>query len=334
MAKPLDGMGKFEELTARTGAILGTEDFNISKKAVVVMCADNGIVEEGVSQSGQDVTWKVASFMGANRTSVGKMADSIGTDVIAVDIGINCKETPEGVLNKKIAYGTKNFRKEPAMSRQEALDAIAVGIEMAFFCRQNGYQLIAGGEMGIGNTTTSSAAAAALLGCEASEIVGRGAGLSDEGLARKQQVIDEALHKYCLKPTEPLRILESVGGLDIAGMAGLYIGGALCHLPVVLDGVISVVAALIAQRLKPGVRNYLIPSHISREPAAALMLHELGLSPVIDASLALGEGTGAVMMFALLDMAMSLYQNHSTFSDIRIGQYTRWEDAPAKPAAD
>ncbi len=323
MAKPLDSMGRFEELTAQIGAILKTADFAIEKKAVVVMCADNGIVEEGISQSGQEVTWKAAAFMGQGRTSVCRMADRIGADVIPVDIGIHDKKKLEGVLDKKIACGTKNFRKEPAMTERETLDAIAAGMELAVYCKEKGYQLIACGEMGIGNTTTSSAVAAALTGCAVEDITGRGAGLSDAGLNRKRQVITEALHKYQFRQTEIMRILQSVGGLDIAGLTGLFIGAAVQSLPIVLDGVVSTVAALAAERLKPGARNYMIASHRSREPAAGLMLKELGLSPVIDASLALGEGTGAVMMCALLDMAAGLYQDHTVFSDMEIEQYTR-----------
>ncbi len=323
VAKPLDSMGRFEELTAQIGAILGTDRFCIDKKAVIVMCADNGIVKEGVSQSGQEVTAAVASFMRENRTSVGKMAESIGADVIPVDIGINQKEAIPGLLERKIALGTRNFLEEPAMTEAEALAAVSIGIEMAALCKEKGYQLLATGEMGIGNTTTSSAMAAALTGCEVDEITGRGAGLSDERLRRKRQVIKSALHRYQFRKEESLRILASVGGLDIAGLAGVCIGGAIFHLPVVLDGVISAVAALTAERLKPGVRDYMIPSHKSREPAASMLMEELRLQPVIDASLALGEGTGAVMMFALLDMAMTLYQGQTRFSDIGVSPYRR-----------
>lgn len=324
MVKPLDGMGRFEELTAQIGAILGKVQFDIHKKAVVVMCADNGVVKEGISQSGQEVTKAVASTMGKNVSSVGRMAASIGADVIPVDIGINDKEKIEGVLDRKIAFGTKNFMEEPAMTETEVLAAIRVGMDMAAYCKKTGYHLLATGEMGIGNTTTSSAVAAALTGCSVSKITGRGAGLSDEGLEVKKQVIAKALEKYQFGRDEVLRILQTVGGFDIAGMVGLFIGGAVYQVPIVMDGVISVVAALAAERLKPGVKHYLIPSHRSKEPAAQVMLKELGAEAVIDASLALGEGTGAVMMFSLLDMAMALYEKQTLFSDIKIEQYQRF----------
>lgn len=324
MAKPLDSMGRFEELTAQIGAILGTKDFDIDKKAVVVMCADNGIVKEGISQSGQEVTAAVSISMGKNQSSVGKLASHIGADVIPVDIGINSGEKIDGLISKKIAMGTKDFLEGPAMTEEETLAAIETGIDMAAYCKEKGYKIIATGEMGIGNTTTSSAVAAALTGCAVEDVTGWGAGLSDEGLKQKIQVIKEALLKYKFTKKEAFCILSTVGGLDIAGIAGLFIGGAVYHIPVVLDGIISAVSALVAERLKPGVRKYMIPSHKSREPAAEIIFNELGLIPVIDASMALGEGTGAVMMFGLLDMAMALYSKKTTFSDIKIEQYERF----------
>ena len=244
MVKPLDGMGRFEELTAKIGAILGQPTFELRKKAVVVMCADNGVVKEGISQSGQEVTKAVAAMLGKNQSAVGRMAASIGADVIPVDIGMNCKEKIEGVLDRKTAYGTRNFMEEPAMTETELLAAIQTGIDMAAYCKERGYSMIATGEMGIGNTTTSSAVAAALTGCSVREIVGRGAGLSDAGLKRKRQIITEALSRYQFDREEVLRILQTVGGFDIAGMAGLFLGGAIYRLPVVMDGVISAVAAL------------------------------------------------------------------------------------------
>ena len=184
--------------------------------------------------------------------------------------------------------------------------------------------MLATGEMGIGNTTTSSAVAAALLDCDVTEVTGRGAGLCDEKLVWKRRVIAEALERYRLRGEEPLRVLCTVGGFDIAGLAGVCIGGALFHVPIVLDGVISMVAALTAERLIPGTRACLIPSHKGKEPAVEKLATELGLEPVIDASMALGEGTGAVMMMALLDMALCIYKDRTTFSDIAVAQYERF----------
>jgi len=327
VAKPLDSMGKFESLTAQIGAILGTDDIDISgaKKAVLIMCADNGIVEEGVSQSGQEVTLAVVKNMAIKQSSVGKMAAEIGADTIPIDIGVNFQGKIPGVLNRKIRCGTRNFRKEPAMTQEETIRAIFTGIEMVKDCRQKGYRILATGEMGIGNTTTSSAVAAVLLDCHAREVTGRGAGLGDEGFLQKQRIITEAIEKYQLRGADPLRVLSTVGGFDIAGLVGVCIGGALFHIPIVLDGVISMTAALTAERIVPGTKAYLIPSHKGKEPAVQKLAASLGLECVIDASMALGEGTGAVMMMALLDMALCIYQNRTTFSDIEISQYERFQ---------
>lgn len=325
VAKPIDGMGRFEKLTAQIGAIGRTDRITIAKKAVLIMCADNGIVEEGISQSGQEVTAAVALSMAKKRSSVGRMAEAIGADTIPVDIGINRRKDIAGLTDRKIKCGTANFSKEPAMTEEEAVRAIAVGIDMVYTCKASGYQLLGTGEMGIGNTTTSSAVTAALLKCDAGKVTGRGAGLSDAGLLRKRQVVSEAIQKYDLYHADALTILKTVGGLDIAGLAGVCIGGALFHVPIVLDGVISMAAALLAERLVPGTKAYLLPSHRGKEPAVEMLAKELEIEPVIDGELALGEGTGAVMMFSLLDMALSIYSAGTSFSDIRIEQYKRFE---------
>ena len=323
IAKPLDGMGRFETLIARIGAVTKTEYIDISKKAVVIMCADNGIVEEGVSQSGQEVTVAVARAMGNDKSCVAHMAKSAGADVIVVDIGINHNEEIFGIVSKKIRCGTRNFCNEPAMTEDEAIRAIATGIDVAYECKNKGYQIIATGELGIGNTTTSSAITAALLRCEADKVTGRGAGLKDDKFLKKLKIIKAAINKYDLYNADALTILRTVGGLDIAGLVGLCIGGAMCHIPIVLDGVISMAAALMAERLVPGTKACYIPSHKGKEPAIEMLAKELELEPVIDGNMALGEGTGAVMMFALLDMALSIYNGKTTFGDMRIEQYER-----------
>ncbi len=325
VAKPLDGLGRFETMLARIGAILGDEQIDISRKAVLVLCADNGIVEEGVSQSGQEVTAIVAGFMGRHQTSVCRMAAFIGADVIPVDIGINSDVTLPGVRDCKLSRGTRNFRREPAMTRKQTLDAIGTGIGLVKECREKGYRLLGTGEMGIGNTTTSSAVAAALLGGEAEGFAGRGAGLDDNGLDRKRKVIREALEVYGLREASPLRVLETVGGLDIAGLVGVFIGGGVYGIPIVLDGVISGAAALLAERLVPGTKEFMLASHKGKEPALPLILQKLGLDPVLDAELALGEGTGGVMLFTLLDMALRLYETPTTFGDIAVEQYERYD---------
>lgn len=325
IAKPIDSMGKFESLTAQIGAICRTDKIDISKKAVIIMCADNGVVEEGISQSGQDVTLAVAKSMAKKQSSVGIMAKTIGAETIPVDIGINSDEQICGVLDRKIRRGTRNFYKDPAMTEEETIRAIAVGIDMVFRCKENGINILATGEMGIGNTTTSSAIAASLLRCDVKRVTGRGAGLSDDGLLRKQKVISEAIKKYDLYNADALTVLTTVGGLDIAGLVGVCMGGAIFNIPIVLDGVISMAAALVAEKLLPGTKDYLIPSHKGKEVAVEMLMKELEIDPVIDGNLALGEGTGAIMMFSLLDMAMSIYNTRTTFSDILIDQYERFK---------
>jgi len=334
IAKPLDGMGRFETITAQIGAILGTEEIGLFKKAVLILCADNGIVAEGISQSGQEVTAAVAGQMGKGASSVGKMAAAIGADTIPVDIGIDQEEPIPGVLNCKVRRGTGNFRTGPAMTQEEAVRAVFTGIRLVEDCRKKGYRILATGEMGIGNTTTSSAVAAALLRCRADKVTGRGAGLCDEKLQHKKQIIAEAIERYGLYEAEPLRVLETVGGLDIAGLAGVCIGGGLFHIPIVLDGVISMAAALLAQRLVPGTVQYLIPSHKGREPAVERLMEELGLEPVIDGKMALGEGTGAVMMLSLLEMALCVYRGRTLFSDIQVKQYERFVLRPETAGGD
>ena len=323
LAKPLDGLGEFEELLARIGAILGSPEIDIAKKAVIVMCADNGVVAEGISQSGQEITAAVTENLGKRNTSVCKMAKAVGAEIFPVDIGVNTDRIFPGVISRKVKKGTNDFLLKPAMSEREAMQAVRVGMELVKECKEAGYTLLGTGEMGIGNTTTSAAMAAALISVPPEIVAGRGAGLSDEGLARKRQVIAAALEKYQLRETEPMRILCSVGGLDIAGLCGVFLGGAKYHMPIVADGVISAVAALTAERLCPGTKEFIIPSHKGKEPASELLMRELGLYPVIDAGLALGEGTGAVMMFSLLDIAMSLYETGATFGDFKIEEYHR-----------
>lgn len=324
VAKPLDGLGEFEGLLARIGAILGSSEIDIGKKAVIVMCADNGVVAEGVSQSGQEITAAVTENLGKRNTSVCKMAKAVGTEIFPVDVGVNTDRIFPGVISRKVKKGTSDFLLEPAMSEEEAIQAVRVGMELVKECKEAGYTLLGTGEMGIGNTTTSAAMAAALLSVSPEIVVGRGAGLSDEGLATKRRVIADALEKYQLRGTEPMRILCSVGGLDIAGLCGVFLGGAKYHMPIVADGVISAVAALTAERLCPGTKEFIIPSHKGKEPASELLMRELGLYPVIDAGLALGEGTGAVMMFSLLDIAMTLYETGATFADFEIEEYHRF----------
>jgi nicotinate-nucleotide--dimethylbenzimidazole phosphoribosyltransferase len=318
IAKPLNSLGKLEEAVIKIAGITDTNQVNIEKKALIIMCADNGVVEEGVTQTGQEVTAIVAENFLNKKASASIMAGYTNTDIFPVDIGI-ARDT--NIINKKIAYGTKNFAKEPAMTKEEAREAIETGINMAGELKSKGYQMIATGEMGIGNTTTSSAIASLLLGKSAEEVTGKGAGLTSEGLERKIKVIKEAVLLHRPDTSDILDVLSKVGGFDIGGLTGVFLGGAVYHIPVVIDGFISAVAALAAVRMNPVVKDYILPSHVSKEPAASLILKELGLEPLITCDMCLGEGTGAVAVFPILEMAVEVYNKMRTFEQIQVDAY-------------
>ena len=324
VAKPLDSMGKFEPLLAQVGAIQDTLHPEFEAAALPVFAADNGIVNQGVSQSGQEVTAICAENIAKGLTSVCVMAKQIGVEVQLVDVGVNGTLTTPGILDKKVRFGTADFSAEPAMKKEEALKAMEVGFTLACDYKERGIRIAGIGEIGIGNTTTSSAVAAALLKLSAAEVTGRGAGLSNAGLSRKIGVIDDAIEKYGLYQADPLTILATVGGLDIAAMTGFYIGAAANKLPVVLDGMISLTAALLAQRLVAGTKEYLLASHNSREPVAKWIVKELSLLPVVDADMALGEGTGSVLMLSLLKTAAAVYEECCPFAEVGIAQYQRF----------
>ena len=354
VAKPLDGMGDFEDILCKIGAIQKSENIKLDKKALLIMCADNGIVKEGVSQSDSSVTLSVAKNMAKGRSSVAVMAEKNGIDVFVYDVGIDTGEEFEGIINAKIRKGTNDFYKEPAMSEEETLKAINLGINLVKECVDKNYDIILTGEMGIGNTTTSAAVCTAIISAQyASEkhtdsdtdnltekqtdldcdcdtdtliekLTGRGAGLDDEKFLNKKRIIRESIEKYSLKSADAFTVLKTVGGLDIAALTGICIGGAIYGVPVVLDGVITMTAGLVAEKICPGVKEYYILSHKGKEPASQMISDKLGLKPVIDSNMALGEGTGAVMMASLLEDALCVYKNAARFSDIAVENYERF----------
>lgn len=230
------------------------------------------------------------------------------------------------VLNCRLMNGTRNFTKAPAMDRETAVRAVETGIEMVRCLKQQGYRIIATGEMGIGNTTTSSAVIAVLLGIDPEEVTGRGAGLSTEGLARKREVIRRGIDLWKPDRRDAVDVLSKVGGLDLAGLTGVFLGGALYRVPIVVDGLISSAAALAAKTICPAAAEYMLASHCSAEPAGELVLGALGLNPLLYGRLCLGEGTGAVTLFPLLDMAAAVYHQMSTFSQMDIEAYSPFDD--------
>ncbi len=321
IAKPLRSLGLLEQAVTRIAGMRQEAGVSIEKLCVVVMCADNGVVDEGVTQTSRDVTAVVTKNFTTGATSVCSMARVAGIPVVPVDIGVACDIEADGLIRKKIAYGTQNMAQGPAMTRDQAVAAIEVGIDITLDLARQGYDLFATGEMGIGNTTTSSAMAAVLLHRSVSEVTGRGAGLTSEGVRHKIAVIRRAIAINQPDPDDPLDVLAKVGGFDIAGLVGVYLGGALAHRPVLIDGFISSVAALCAVRLCPAAAGYLLPSHVSDEPAGALVLEELGLKPFLTCGMCLGEGTGAVAAIPILRMACAVYNDMSTFAEVEIEEY-------------
>lgn len=319
LGKPLGSLGRLEKALIRIAGIQRTRDVHIDRKALVIMCADNGVVEEGVTQCGQEVTATVAENFLDEKSCVAIMCRRAGTKICPVDIGM-AVDTPR-VEKRKIAYGTKNMAKEPAMTREQAVAAIEVGIAKAEELHAQGYEILATGEMGIGNTTTSSAMTAVYLGLDVETVTGRGAGLSSHGLQRKIYAIKQAIAVNQPDPEDPLDVLAKVGGLDIAGMCGLFLGGAAQQMPVVMDGFISQVAALTAVRLVPECADYILASHVSEEPGANILLKALEKDAFLTCGMRLGEGSGAVALFPILDFASDIYHKMSTFVQADIVEY-------------
>ena len=321
LAKPLGGLGALETLLEDAAALTGSAALDVSRRAVLVLCSDNGVVAQGVSQTDQSVTRAVAENLAARRTSVCQMARTAHCDVVPVDMGMAGDPVP-GVADCRIAAGTADFTQGPAMTRAQAVEAVGRGIRLVQEQKAAGVQLLATGEMGIGNTTTSSAVAAVLLGQPVERMTGRGAGLSDEGLARKVDAICRGILRNEPDPTDPLDVLAKLGGFDLAGLCGVFLGGALEGVPVVMDGFISGVAALCVVRLCPTAAKAVFASHCSSEPAARLVLDALGKAPLLTAGLHLGEGTGAVASLPLWDMALTVYDHCYSFAEGGITPYT------------
>lgn len=348
VAKPIGSLGILEDDIIKIAGITeNARKVGIEKSALAVMCADHGVVEEGVSQTGQEVTRIVAENFTKNQTSVTIMCQVSGTDIFPVDIGM-LGEAPEEtaarpfvLLNRKIAAGSHNLVKEAAMSREECCRALLAGILLVGDLKEQGYGIVATGEMGIGNTTPSSALASILLTLPAHEVTGRGAGLSKEGLTKKQVAVQKAVERF--SRTYPgfslddtvdsvLTLLSELGGFDIAGITGLFLGGAIYRLPVVIDGFISSVAALLAVSMNENVRDYLLASHVSSEPAGMKIMEALELPAPLHCGMHLGEGSGAVALLPLLTMGANVYERMGTFEDIQVESYVDYEAEGEKKA--
>lgn len=335
LTKPLGSLGRMEDLAVQLAGIYGELFPVATSKRVVVMAADHGITEEGISAYPSEVTAQMVANFTAGGAAINVLGRQGDVEVEVVDVGVKLDTNLPGVKKARIKNGTDNFRRQAAMSRQEALQALLTGITAAEEAATAGIRVLATGEMGIGNTTASSAVMAALTGYDVSLVVGRGTGLDDQKLRHKQQVVEEALKMHELNngDHDPITVLQRVGGLEIGALAGLIIGAAVKRIPVVIDGFISSTAALVAVKICPEAYNYLIPSHLSAESGHALLMDYLNLKPYINMGMRLGEGTGAVLAMHLVEAAARVTREMATFEDAGVSNKEE-EPSPIKPQGD
>lgn len=321
IAKPLGGLGLLEEAVERIAAIQGTPDIDISVRRAAVMCADSGAVKEGITQSPMEVTAVCAVEIARQKASINKLAEAYNALVTAFDVGIAKDVDEPQLVNKKIAYGTENFTHSRAMTREQAKKSLVVGMDIVKEFKREGVKLIVSGEMGIGNTASASAIASVMFSLEPTAVTGRGAGLDNAGLKRKTDAIKKAITLHRPNRDDPIDVLSCVGGFDIGAMAGLFLGGAVYKIPVIIDGAISAAAAYLAYKISPTAAGYMLASHASSETVSKLFLDAVGLKPIINAEFHLGEGTGGIMLLPLLDGALAVYNGAHRFDEIGIERY-------------
>lgn len=317
LTKPPKSLGRLEEISIQLAGMKANPLPTVDRKAVIVMAADHGVALEGVSAFPTEVTPQMVLNFLHGGAAVNVLARQAGADVTVVDIGVVSDFDPslQGLVRRKIARGTRNMANGPAMSRTEAEQAIAVGMDVLAQVAEKGLDLVATGDMGIGNTTPSSSITAVMTGLPVTKVTGRGTGLDNAGLEHKIKIIEKAIALNKPDPKDALDVLCKVGGLEIAGLAGVMIAAASRRIPVVVDGFISTAAAMIAVGLVPDVKNYLFGAHNSVEIGHRAMLKHLGLNPLFDLSLRLGEGTGAVLAFHLIEAASRILREMATFAE-------------------
>lgn len=321
LCKPLRGLGWLESVVVKLAAIYEDANPHPDKRVVLIMGADNGVVEEGVTQTDSAVTLQVLDNMGDLNSTACVMCRMANCDLVPVNIGAMKDSTHSRVVNRAVRHCTGNITKGPAMTREECIEAILRGVEIVGEMKRKGYKLIVTGEMGIGNTTTSAACAAVLFDLPVERVTGRGAGLSNEGLIRKIDAVKRAIAVNNPDRTDAVDVISKVGGLDIAGMVGCYLGAAYHRLPVLIDGVISQIAAYLAYMLCPFTKDYMIETHCSSEPASVVIMDRLKLNAPLHAGMHLGEGTGAIMALSLIDQAINVYYNLVTWDGGRVEAY-------------
>ncbi len=318
LVKPIGSLGLLEEYAVKLAGVFGRTNFPPMKKAVAVFAADNGVWDEGYTPVPQSVTAMQAVNMTKGITGVGALSACAGADVFVYDMGIRHFKGAKGIEDRRVGNGTNNIAQGPAMDITQAMQAIAHGIDAAEALADKGYRLLGCGEMGICNTTTSAAVLCALTGADPEDVVGRGAGLTDEQLQTKLDVVRRALSVNQIDSDNVLGVLSAVGGFDIAAMAGFYLGCAYRQIPAVIDGFISAVAALAASRLNPVTAQYMFASHQSAESGFATVMDALQMEAPLKLNLRLGEGSGCPLMMQILDASAAMLQNMATFEEARI----------------
>ena len=315
LAKPPESLGRLEALSIQLAGITGKIHNRMERTHLLVFAADNGVVEEGISSAPQSVTLQQTINLTRAKTGASTLCRHFGVDITVCDVGVNAEIHDKAVLNRKIAYGTNNIAKMPAMTREQAITAILTGAGVAIHTEADALGV---GEMGIGNTTTSAAVLSALLDVPPEQVTGRGGGITDEAFQRKKEVIRRAIETNRPDKTDVIDVLSKVGGLDIAAMCGAFLGAAATRRPVVIDGFISAVAALCAVRLKPEARHYLVPSHASFEIGYTLAMQAMDLQPMLLLGMRLGEGSGCPLAFQVLDAACAIINEMATFQQAGI----------------
>jgi nicotinate-nucleotide--dimethylbenzimidazole phosphoribosyltransferase len=321
LTKPRGSLGRLEELAARYVGIRREPMPALELKKVVVFAADHGVVAEGVSAYPQEVTFQMVYNFLRGGAGINVLARHVKARVEVVDIGVNhdFEELP-GLVSRKVAYGSRNLAQESALTREEALEALLVGVERAEAATAEGVDALAAGDMGIGNTTAAAALASVFTGRPVSAVTGRGTGIEDHVLRHKVAVINRALSRHRPDPNDPVGVLAAVGGLEIAGIAGLILGAAAARRPLLLDGFIATAGALVATALAPSARDYLIAAHRSVEPGHQTMLDSLGLKPLVNLQMRLGEGTGAALGLGLLEAGVRIYREMATFAEAGVAE--------------
>jgi len=312
--KPLRSLGVLEDIAQQIAGIMRTSTPKINKKAVLLMAGDHGVVVEGVSAAPQEITAQMFYSYLRGEAGINVLAKHGGADVICSDIGIVSPLDPPELMARRVKNGTDNISKGPAMTREEAILAILTGAQIAAEAIESGVNLLATGEVGIGNTTPSAALISVFTGHTVEEVTGRGTGLKDDALLHKQSIIRQAIEVNQPDPADPIGVLSKVGGLEIAALTGAILEAAYRHVPVILDGIISTAAALAAARIAPISAAYMISSHNSEEKGHEIGLRQLGINFRLDFHMRLGEGTGAALMFPMVDAALKIADEMATFN--------------------